>query len=203
MRILLLLLCSPLLLALEVHLHPQVSVAAPVAHLRDIARLQGSDAEVARVADIVIQHLPDAGQRRLEAEAVFALVQRERPGMRICVHGSSLVERAVQRFSPEQLCAAAIAVIRAQDDDPELLLRVVSAPDPVTVPADDEAPARLQAEALTSNELGERPFRVRVLRGQQELDRCLLVLQLQRPVPVATVVQDLPRGHVLRPQDVR
>lgn len=183
-----------------IRLHPTVAIPATQARLDDLAVLEGPGASRCAATPLVM--VPITGQRRLGSAEVTAILARTVPEVAPAVSGEVLITRAMQAWTDAELVAAVEAHIRQRLESAEYRLEVVRISGSLAVPADRDRPADLSAEPLAHRLWDEVPYRVRALRGADELGRVLVILRLRvfREVPVLT--RDLPLGSVLAQTDV-
>ena len=99
------------------------------------------------------------------------------------------------------MIAAVVVQAKAAGDD-EVEVRKVRGAGALLVPA-AESPPRLLAEALDRSPSGEIPYRVRVLQGENELARTLMVVQVSRSRRMTVAARALRRGESLGVGDLR
>lgn len=201
MRAVLLLLFALCAVASEptVRLRAQASVAATQATIGDCADLAGDPAAVGALAALPVLSLPDLAPRTLEAGQVRAALVRA--GLQAQVQGSCRVVRPARMIEAGDLIDAARAAVPRVGDD-EVMIAVVRCSGAATV-ADCGRPPRLLAEPLTPSLVGECAFRVRILDGDAEAARGLVVLSLRRLRQAAVAARPLARGQVVGAGDLR
>jgi flagella basal body P-ring formation protein FlgA len=180
-------------------LRPTVVVAAERATLAAVAELTGDPALIAVVGDLPVVELPDLRMRRLEADEVQRAIGLGLGG-RLRVVGECAVSRQGQVISEAELVAAARGAIRADGD--EVVITTLRSSGAVTVPAGGSAVV-LAAETLGQVQSGDVPVRVRVLRGESEIARALLILRVVRQREVLVATRAIRRGTILGPADLR
>lgn len=196
--LLLLLACAGAGESAAVRLRPQATVAATRAALADCAELVGDPALVARLAALPAIDLPDAEARTLDAGQVRALLARA--GLAAAVEGSCRVSRRLRVVQAGDLIDAVRAAVPRNGDEVEIA--VVRCSGPATV-ADGGAPPRLEAEPLSPPIAGEGAWRVRLMEGEREVGRGLVVVALRRQRMVAVAVRPLQRGQTVGAGDLR
>ncbi|TVR44487.1 MAG: flagella basal body P-ring formation protein FlgA [Planctomycetota bacterium] len=205
LRCVLLLLVALPLQALELQLRESVVVEKDQLSLADIAEIRGSDAEqVALVGRLPLRRLMDLGTYTIEPAEVRQLLRRHLRAQAdtVQIRGSSQVRRASEEWSSEQLNELAVEHLRGRAEDRQIEVRVRRAATPQVFPADAQAVVEVQAEPLTDAWWGDVPYRLRLMRGGQEVARTLVVLEVSawRKVPVTT--RAIERGAVISLHDV-
>ena len=181
-----------------VHLRPQVVLAAPSATLSDLAELSGSPAAIAALEKIVIQEL-NAVPMLVEESLVRVRVAHQAPDVRMTITGQTQVSQPLRTISvAEQIRAVTDKLVHA-DDDAEITLQRASGP--LTV-ADDGTPPVIDATPLDRGRVGDVAFRVRLMRGEDELARSLVVLRVKRYARVVVLATDVRRGAILGAGDL-
>jgi flagella basal body P-ring formation protein FlgA len=187
--------------ALRIALKAHAEVAGRIATFGDIAELAGEPGLVARLGAVTRLELTDLAEHRLSAAQVQSAAAAAAPGRAIQVVGECRVARRALVIGADALVAAAVAAA-GTDGGSETVATRVRDGGAVIVP-DDALPTRLVAEALDRSPGGEIPYRVRVLRGPDELARTLVVLQVTRYRAVAVAARNLRAGELIAAADVR
>jgi flagella basal body P-ring formation protein FlgA len=167
--------------------------------LGDIAALDGDPVLVSAASGLTVRRLPGVGSWIVDARAVRALVRRQL-GADASVDGSATVVREAEVVTATRIEEAAMAHLMTRRDDREVDVSILRHPVALSVPA-AESPVSLEAEPLSAAWWGQVPYRVRLMRGDVEVGRTLVVFRVNswREVPVAA--RDLSRGHTLSLQD--
>jgi flagella basal body P-ring formation protein FlgA len=201
----LLLCCGWLAAAVEVRLRGEVELASPQALLGDVAELQGDELGVAQLRGLLVQALPDTGERTLTSARVQTLIARAAPDLPVLVQaGECRLRRSARAFQEEEFVQAAIAefIVRQGPLEADARMSLRRAPAQVSLAADREHPFELVAEPLGTADWGELPYRIRILQGGAEQRRVLLVLHLERFRDVLVVTRDLRREQSLSSGDL-
>ena len=119
--------------------------------------------------------------------------------MTVAITGTEATfQRAAERILPGDFAAAARAHLAQRL--PEGAGAEVTLERPageVAITADESDPYQLLAEPLVSTVWGEVPYRVRIMRGERELRRTMLVFRVSVIAEIPVAAHDLPRGTVL------
>ena len=182
----------------EAHLRPEVSLAAPRATLADIAELSGPAEAVAALGAIAIQDL-SPNPVLVDERLVRSRTARHATGISLAVSGECRVRQPLRTYAIEDLARAASAVIVRGGEDTEVALLRASGPLAV---GDDGTEPRIEATTIDRGQVGDVPLRVRLLRGDVELARALVVLRVRRFARIAVLETDLRRGTAIGPGDV-
>ena len=181
-----------------IHLRPKVVLAAPSATLADLADLSGSPAAIAALEKIRIQEL-NAVPMLVEESLIRVRVAHQAPDVTLTITGQTQVSQPLRTISvAEQIRAVTDKLVHA-DDDAEVTLQRASGP--LTV-ADDGTPPVIDATPLDRGRVGDVAFRVRLLRGDDELARSLVVLRVKRYARVVVLATDVRRGALLGAGDI-
>jgi len=183
---------------LNVALQDEAIVARDRVTLDMVAALSGRGDLCAAAAQVVVDDLPTLGQRSIDAVKVRAALASLLRGPGLVVTGRCTVWRRCLVVPEASLVAAAEAHLREQGnpgDEVQVTLRRGSGS--LLVSDDADQPVRLVAEALDRATSGDIPCRVRVLRGNNELARALLVLELTRWRTCLVAARPLARGSHL------
>jgi flagella basal body P-ring formation protein FlgA len=185
--------------ALVVTLRPAVSLAAPRAVLSDVADLAGDADRVAAAGARPLVELPSLAPVTVDARLVrAALGPAEGPSA--VVAGACILRRSARTFPAADLAAAAQTVAASAGGVvASTVLRPGSA---IEIPAGG-AETSILAEPLDRRQLGETAYRVRVMAGERELGRTLVVLDVRRWRDALVASQPLTRGTILSASDVR
>jgi flagella basal body P-ring formation protein FlgA len=186
---------------LRITLKAHAEVAGRIITIGDIAELDGEPALAARIAAVTMLELTDLGEHRLTAAQVQSAAAAVAPGRTLQVAGECRVSRRALVIAADALVAAAVAAAGAEGGLETVATKVRDG-GAVIVP-DDALPTRLVAEALDHSAGGEIPYRVRVLRGESELARTLVTLQVTRYRAVAVAARNLRSGELIAAADVR
>lgn len=181
-----------------VHLRPTVVLAAPRATLADLAELTGPADAVAAIGAVVIQELRSVPVR-IDERLVRARLGHQAPNIVLKITGESLVNQPLRTISIDEQVRAATAAIVTSGDDAEVTVQRTSGPLSI---ADDGSAPRIEASPLDRGRVGEVACRVRLLRGEDELARSLVVLRVRRFSRVAVLTVDVKRGVVLGAGDL-
>lgn len=184
--------------SVAIHLRPTVVLAAPSATLADLADLSGSPEAVAALGTIVIQDLRTTPVL-VEENLVRARVAHQAPEVTVTITGQSQASQPLRTISVDDQVRAATAVVIHAGDDAEVALQRASGP--LTV-ADDGTTQVIEATPLDRGRVGDVAFRVRLMRGEEELARSLVVLRVKRYVRVVVLATDVRRGAVLGAGDL-
>jgi flagella basal body P-ring formation protein FlgA len=184
-----------------IHLRDMVELAKPTATVADVAELSGDARLIAKLSPLAVQELSGVGTHRLDAATVRMALGRLVPAGEVVISGTCQLSRRSLSISEDELVAAVIAQARSVGDD-EVEVRKVRGSGALLVPA-DEAPPRLLAEVLDRSPSGEIPYRVRVLQGENELARTLVVVQVSRYRRMTVAARALRRGEALGAGDLR
>jgi flagella basal body P-ring formation protein FlgA len=182
----------------EVRLRPEVVLAAPRATLADLAELSGPPDAVAAVAALPMQELSPVAVR-VDERLVRARIGRQAATVTLRISGEAAVRQPLQVVTVAQLQAAAEGLLRTAGDDAEIVL--VRASGQVSF-GDDGTVPELRAEPLDRGTVGEVAIRIKVLRGDRELARSLVVLRVRRFAQVVTLGVDLHHGQPVGAGDV-
>lgn len=184
--------------SVAIHLRPTVVLASPSATLADLADLSGPSAAVAALEKIVIQDLR-VTPVLVDEGLVRARVAPHAPKVALTITGQTQVSQPLRTISvAEQIRVASDELVQA-DEDAEVTLQRASGP--LTV-ADDGTPLVIQATPLDRGRVGDVAFRVRLVRGDDELARSLVVLRVKRYARVVVLATDVRRGAVLGAGDL-
>jgi len=187
--------------ALRITLKAHAEVSGRIITIGDIADLAGEPGLVARLAAVTMLELTDLTEHRLSAAQVSTAAAAAAPGRALQVVGECRVARRALVIGADALVAAAVAAAGAEGGLETVATRVRDG-GALIVPADD-LPTRLVAEALDRSPGGEIPYRVRVLRGESELARTLITLQVTRYRAVAVAARNIRAGELIAAADVR
>lgn len=182
----------------EARLRPEVALAAPHATLADIAELSGPAEAVAALGAVAIQDLSPTPVL-IDERLVRARAARQTAGISLSIRGESRVRQPLRTYSVEELVRAASAVVVRSGEDTEVTLLRASGPLAV---GDDGSEPRIEATTIDRGQVGDVPLRVRLLRGERELARALVVLRVRRFAHITILENDLRRGTVIGPGDV-
>jgi flagella basal body P-ring formation protein FlgA len=194
-RLLAILLCVCAIAASEVEIRIAAGtlVVAPRATLGDVAEIIAEAELGERLRSIVVADLPTLSPVQVDAHLVVALATRAAAPATLRIVGSGTVARRPHTFGDAELYAAAVAVV------PGARTVIVRCSGALTVPEG----AKLVAEPLDAQAVGEVAFRVRALEDGRETGRALVVLRVERDIAVVVAVRDLARGAVIGAADVR
>jgi flagella basal body P-ring formation protein FlgA len=185
----------------HIALKARAEVVSRIVTIGDIATLSGEPELVARLGAVTVLELGDLAEHRLGAAQVTSAAAAAAPGRAIQVAGECRVARRALVIGADALVAAAVAAAGAEGAGETVATRVRDG-GAVIVP-DDELPTRLVAEALDRAAGGEIPYRVRVLRGDNELARTLVTLKVTRYRAVAVAARSIRGGELITDADVR
>lgn len=187
---------------LQVTLRDAVTIPAVHATLADVAELVGEPAVVARAGTVVVQTIHDTASYRVGARQIRAPLRRALRDVSVTIEGECLVRRRVEHFDQAALVAAVSEHVRQRATDADLRLATVRCSGALEALYERDRALRLRPEPITAALWGEVPYRVRLMRGEHEEDRALVVLRVSavRTIPVAA--RDLPRGHILELHDI-
>ncbi|TVR14241.1 MAG: flagella basal body P-ring formation protein FlgA [Planctomycetota bacterium] len=197
-----LLLSSTWLTALEVRLlEDEQVILGPTVPLAAIAELSGDQALVERASDVSIRRLPDLGSYTIDAAEVHAALRRH---LRIHaqVQGSVVVRQAREDFDAQRLNAYAVDHLHDRAADRQIEVQVSRDATAFAIPAIDADRVEVRVEPLTDAWWGDVPYRIRFLRGEHELARTLVVLNVQAWREVPAVSRDIRRGEIISLHDV-
>ena len=181
-----------------VHMRPVVVLAAPSATLGDLAALSGPPAAVAALSSIVVQPLRTTPVL-VDEYLVRARIARQAPAITVVISGETQVSQPLRTISVDEQVRAATAVLVRPGDDAEVSLQRASGP--LTI-ADDGRVPRIEAVPLDRGRVGEVALRVRLMAGEDELARALVVLRVRRYVHVVVLATEVRRGGVLGAGDL-
>lgn len=189
--------------ALEVDLlsDQQVVVGSRVP-LAAIADIRGDDDRLVEQAGaITVRQLPDLGIYTIDAAEVQAALRRHlRRQARVT--GSVSVRQAREHLSAEQLNTYALEHLQGRAEDRQIEVQVRRDATPVDIPAAYTEQIQVYAEPLTDAWWGDVPYRIRIVRGESELARTLVVLDVQAWRKVPAAARDIGRGEVISLHDV-
>lgn len=186
----------------RVDLRSETELAAPRALLRDVAVLGGSATVAALVGSAPVQELFGLGSFRIDAATVRRTVRRVAPGVEVEVRGEGRVRARPRSYAPGELAAAARGAVQAGDQGELVECTVVRHPQPITVPDLGSEPMLLAERLDPTQESGEMPVRVRILRGDTELGRVLVGLSVRRWRDHLVLAAPVPRGRQLEVADL-
>ncbi len=187
--------------AVRITLTARAEVIGRIVTIGDIAELDGEPGLVARLGAVTLLELGDLAEHRLSAAQVQSAAAAAAPGRMLQVAGECRVSRRALVIGADALVAAAVAAAASESGAETVATRVRDG-GAVIVP-DDAVPTRLVAEALDRAAGGEIPYRVRVLRGESELARTLVTLNVTRLRAVAVAARSMRAGEVIAAADVR
>jgi len=190
--------------AAEVVLKNDVKVSGEKVFLKDVADIRGAPAEVQLLSDIFITSSPPpCRERTLSKKRVAERIVRflEENGIsfkEIKVTGPSLVRvsRPCVRIDRERIKEAVIGFFRRNYPNYEVLS--VSAPS-VAIPY-----GRFK-ERISLDSLGERYARVKyeILVDDVPVKKYWLPVRIDRKVDAVVAAQDIPKGKIISPKDVK
>ena len=188
--------------ALEVHLLEGEQVVmgdrVPLAAIADIT----GDAEVVEQAGaITVRRLPDLGRYTIDAAEVQAALRRHLR-RQAQVQGTVSVRQAREHLDAERLNAYALDHLQGRAEDRQIEVQVRRDATAVDIPAIYADRVEVLAEPLTDAWWGDVPYRIRIMRGQQELARTLVVLDVQAWREVPAAARDIARGEVISLHDL-
>jgi len=188
----------------SITLRDRGDLRAAEARLGDIAEITGDAGLRQRIETVVVQSLHDSARYTITPSDVRVALADVVPVHRLRITGEAVVRRAIDEYDSAAVAAAARDHLARWIGDAvefEVALRRVSGP--LSTPSLAERPTRLEAEPLVNDPWGEVPYRVRLLRGEDELARGLVVLEssAMRRQPVAS--RELPAEHALALHDLR
>lgn len=194
----------PALNALDIHLRERVVLADDRAQLVDIADYQ-SDPEIAQRLDaVLVQRLPDIGERIVDAGLVQARIGAALPGLAVSVRGSCTVVRASRSYSSANLVAATISDLRQRlGAEVDVEIQTTQVPEPIIVADHRDHAWRLVTEPLIRLDGDEASYRLRLLADEREVARRLIILRLTRYRRVLVATRILRRGTPLQLGDLR
>ncbi len=181
-----------------VRLRPTVVLAAPQATLAEIADLSGPADAIAALGPIVVQELR-AVPVVLDEQLVRGRIGRHAPSISLVISGETRVSQPLRTISVADQVSAATAVIVNPGDDAEITLQRASGPLSL---ADDGTPPQIEATPLDRGRVGDVACRVRLMRGETELARGLVVLRVRRFASVITLSSSVRRGVALGAGDI-
>lgn len=187
---------------LQVRLRPEVEVLRPHATLAEVAILSGDQHWIGVLGGCVVQEMPDARERTVDAGRIRAALAGRIPMRLLAVDGSTVLRRFIESVPGSDLDAVVVAALAARaGEGAEVVLRRCCGD--LAIPADIDHSWRASVEPLVAQTVGEVPVRVRLLRGDHEVARTLAVaeVRLLADRPVAT--RALRRGEVIRWGDLR
>ena len=184
--------------SVAIRLRPTVVLAAPHATLADLAELSGSPAAVAALEKIVVQDLR-AVPVLVEESLIRVRIAKQAPDVAVTITGQTLVSQPLRTISVDAQVQAATAVLVHAGEDVEIVMQRASGP--LTIADDGTAPV-IDATPLDRGRVGDVAFRVRLMRGEDELARSLVVLRVRRYARVVVLATDVRRGAVLGAGDL-
>ena len=183
----------------QIQLRGRTELAAGQALLGDLADLTGPAEAVARLAALPVQDLYGTNTFLIVPGQIRRICTAQAPGITVQVSGSAQVVQARRSIPVEAQVRAATAVVTAPGDDVEV--KLVRANGSLVV-GDDGQPADLRADVIEPGSSGEIPVRIRVMRGEREEARSLVVIHVRRFRRVAVLVTDIARGQPIGLTDV-
>ncbi len=195
----LVLLESPPCAALDIALHPQATIAASHATLDQVATLSGSAEELAVVGSIpvaVLRSSPTA----IDARAIKRALATAHLPAAASITGTCSARQAQSIIPPEALLGSATAAMATTGD--EATMTPVRPIGPLVIP-DDGTPYALRAIPLDQRRTGQVPVRVEVHRGDRELARALVVLELKHFIHVAVMTMPVGKGQPIEADAIR
>lgn len=184
--------------SVAIRLRPSVVLAAPYATLADLAELSGSPAAVAALEKIVIQDLR-AVPVLVEESLIRVRIAKQAPDVAVTITGQTQVSQPLRTVSVDAQVQAATAVLVHAGEDVDIVMQRASGP--LTI-ADDGSPPVIDATPLDRGRVGDVAFRVRLMRGEDELARSLVVLRVRRYARVVVLATDVRRGALLGAGDL-
>ena len=179
-------------------LRSSATVASIIARLGDVADVSGPGAESAsrlRVADVT-----GLAPITIDPSVVRSALNGSAWATTAHITGTCQLRRAVRTITVPELIAAATAV--ASTAGGEVVTSVLREPMAVSIPDDGQVPV-VTAEPLDRRQLGSTAYRLRVMNGEYELARSLVVLQVQRWRSALVAARSLKRGEILEHSDLR
>ena len=189
----------PAIEPVQIKLRGRIELASGQALLGDLADLTGPAEAVARLAVLPVQDLYGTNTFTVAPGQIRRVCTAQAPGISILVSGTAQVVQARRSIPVEAQVQAATAVVTAPGDDAEV--KLVRANGSLVV-GDDGQPADLRAEVIEPGASGEIPVRIRVMRGEREEARSLVVINIRRFRRVAVLVTDIVRGQPIGLTDV-
>lgn len=187
---------------LHVRLRPEVEVLRPRATLAEVAELAGDPRWIEALGGCVIQDLPDARERSIDAERVRAALAGRIPMRLLAVDGATVLRRFIEPIPGSDLDGAVVAALAARaGEGAEVVLR--RACGDLAIPADIDRTWRASVEPLVAQTVGEVPVRVRLLRGDHEVARTLAVAEVRLLADRAVATRALRRGEIISWGDLR
>ena len=185
----------------EIRLRDVAEVAKTVATVADVAELSGDARLIAVVSPLAVQELSGLVLHRLDATVVRMAIGRAVPVGSLNISGICALSRRSLTISEDAMIAAASAQAKAAGDD-EVEVEKVRGSGALVVPAFAQPP-HVVADALDRSPAGEIPYRVRVLQGDNELARTLVVVKVSRYRRMTVAARTLKRGEMLGVGDLR
>ena len=205
--ILLLVLSCPLTAAVYT-LTAQVQVTKAQIYLDDILDPASLLALGHHEQRIPVQRLAGAGPYVISSKRVYQLLRQHglfKAGDR--VHGQASVSWKQLEITPAQLAAGVRSDIldRLKDYAAAEAIDISVLQEGAALSVNDETdnPHSLLFEPLQSALFGQVPYRARVMRGQRELGRTLLIMKVAVRKIVTVARRDMQRGHVVSVGDLR
>ena len=186
---------------LRIVIAPRTTLAATAAVLSQLARLEGDPALVARLSHIPVITLSGLRPLRIEEPLIRAALARAGYEGQARISGAGELQSAALRIEATSLIAAASAALDPAGD--EVAVSVRRPPDDLVVPDPGQVPT-LIAESLDRNPAATQvPMRVRVMSGDHELARTLVLLEVRRWRRVVILTAPLARGAAVDAADLR
>jgi flagella basal body P-ring formation protein FlgA len=188
---------------LDVRLYEHVELQSVHAILGDVAELSGDPIVAAQAATVVVQAMRDTAAYTIGERQIRPQLLRQFPGVDLVITGTCIARRQIVEYDEATVSAQAEAHLRGRASDASVTLTVIRCSGPVRALKEPDRPLRLVADPLNANLWGEVPYRVRLMRGDHEEARSLVVLRVSAIRQVSVAARDLPRGHVLELHDLR
>ena len=183
----------------HIQLRGKIELAAPQALVRDLADLSGPAEDVIRLATLPVQDLFGANTFSITPAQVRRVCATQAPGIAIQVAGVSQVVQARRSISLEVQLQAAIEAVTLPGDEAQVTLVRANG---VLVVGDDGRSPELKADVLEPAAVGEIPVRIRVMHGEREEARSLVIVHVRRYRKVAVLAADVARGQLISAADV-
>ena len=188
---------------LRVDLLPEVEVVQQTARLGDVAQVSGDQELVALAESLRVLEVSPRGIHYVDDAKVRRTLGAHMRGRPLEVTGEATVRRAQVIVSQVDMGAAAISALREVQGIPEqAILTVARTSDPMVFGRDDSQPHRLDVQPLGRRTFGQIPVRLRALRGEAEVARGMVVVNIAYSRKVVVATRELSQGHVVGLGDI-
>lgn len=186
-----------------IRLKEAVTVASDSVTMGALASFEGDAALIAKLEPMVVRRLDGIGTWKVDGRLINGLTRAFRPAHKFTINGTTLVTRKAKVFTAEELALEARTYLLTNREGREVQAEVLRAARVLTVPAYADDRTKIVVERMTADWWGEVPIRIKVMRGERELARTLIIFKIEAYKRVVVAERNLPPGHTINLNDCR